>query len=154
MEFAKFSTTRIVGALLVILVVIWVSSLQYQAQHSPVLRTLNSTLGFGATILISLPERSDRRDAVSLIASTTGISISHTVSAVRGEDIAAKARPYGKAVGTLDEPHWGSWRSHLDALKYVVDNNLETALILEDDVDWYVDQLEISTTTLLTLMVV
>ena len=30
----------------------------------------------------------------------------------------------------------GSWRTHMTALKYVVDHGLETALLLEDDVDW------------------
>jgi len=73
-----------------------------------------------------------------LISSTSDVTISHTISAVRGEDIASKARPYVETVGKLDSPHWGSWRSHLDALKYVVDNRIETALIIEDDIDWFV----------------
>jgi hypothetical protein len=99
---------------------------------------LNSTLGFGATILISLPERSDRRDAISLITSVSNISITHTVDAVRGKDVSQKAKPGGKAITlNLVDAHWGSWRSHLNALKYVVDNRIETAIIWEDDVDWY-----------------
>jgi GR25 family glycosyltransferase involved in LPS biosynthesis len=30
----------------------------------------------------------------------------------------------------------GSWRSHMNALRTVVEQGLESALILEDDVDW------------------
>lgn len=93
----------------------------------------NATFGFGAIILMSLPERTDRRDGMSLIASTSGIQITKTIDATRGEDIPEKARPFGK--GTSDK-YLGSWRTHMDALKYVVDNNIQTALLFEDDVDW------------------
>lgn len=30
----------------------------------------------------------------------------------------------------------GCWRAHMDMLKYVVDNKLDTALLLEADADW------------------
>jgi len=96
----------------------------------------NATLGFGATILISLESRTDRRDSLALIAAAQGIRITATINAVRGEEIAAKAKPDGKAQGTLDDVHWGSWRSHMNALKLVVETGVETALIIEDDVDW------------------
>jgi len=96
----------------------------------------NSTLGFGATVLISLKSRTDRRDSLALIGHAQGITITKTIDAVLGADIVDKAKPDGKAKGSLDQMHWGSWRSHMDALKYVVDSGVETALILEDDVDW------------------
>jgi len=38
--------------------------------------------------------------------------------------------------GVLRDEQWGCWRSHADVWKRVVDEKLETALILEDDVDW------------------
>ncbi|KAF3915589.1 hypothetical protein ABW21_db0206977 [Orbilia brochopaga] len=96
----------------------------------------NETLGFGAILMISLATRTDRRDAVSLIASQAGIKISHIVDAVRGEDIHQKAYPNGEARTKLPLPYLGSWRSHMDAFKYMVDNRIETALLFEDDIDW------------------
>ncbi|KAK6349439.1 hypothetical protein TWF696_005723 [Orbilia brochopaga] len=96
----------------------------------------NETLGFGSILMISLATRTDRRDAVSLIASQAGIKISHIIDAVRGEDIHQKAYPFGEARTKLPLPYLGSWRSHMDAFKYMVDNRVETALIIEDDIDW------------------
>ena len=101
---------------------------------SHVLGPHNETLGFGAVLLLSLPERTDRQDAVSLISSDSGIRITKTIYSVRGENVSTKARPYG---GTkLSPPYLGSWRTHMNALRYVVDERIETALLLEDDVDW------------------
>lgn len=98
----------------------------------------NSTLGFGAIVLLSLPERTDRQDAISLIAAKTGMQITKQIDSIHGEDIHYKARPYGQANSTIMDGYIGSWRTHMNALKYVVDQRLETALIIEDDVDWYV----------------
>lgn len=95
----------------------------------------NSTLGFGEIILLNLPERTDRRDAVSLICSASGISITKIINAVKGDVVVDKAKPVGNHL--IDEKHLGSWRTHLDAFRYIVDNGIETALIFEDDVDWY-----------------
>lgn len=99
---------------------------------------MNTTLGFGAVVLLSLEERTDRQDAVSLISSFSGIDITHLIHSTRGETIAAKAKPFGNAriPGKIGPQYLGSWRTHMNAFKYVIDNNLETALILEDDVDW------------------
>ncbi|BFZ62487.1 hypothetical protein YB2330_003581 [Saitoella coloradoensis] len=98
----------------------------------------NATLGFGALVLISLDFRTDRRDALTLITSTSDLEITKVVNGVRSEDIHDKGYPFG---GWQTNPLWdmaklGSWRSHMNALKYIVDNKIETALILEDDVDW------------------
>ena len=100
------------------------------------LGVFNSTLGFGAIVLMSLKERTDRRDSVSLIAARSGIKITEFIEATHPEDIHIKARPYGKANNTVKDGYIGSWRTHMDALKYVVDHRLETALLFEDDVDW------------------
>jgi len=98
----------------------------------------NATLGFGAILLISLPERTDRRDAVSLIASAQGVQITKLINAVKGSEVAAKAKPAGSGKQKLKDGEIGAWRSHIDAFKWIVDNGIETALILEDDIDWYV----------------
>lgn len=100
------------------------------------LAVYNETFGFGAVVMISLPDRTDRRDAMSLLTSLYNVSITHTVDAVRGEAIAEKALPFGNARKTQDAGHMGSWRSHMDAFRYIVDNRIETTLLFEDDVDW------------------
>jgi GR25 family glycosyltransferase involved in LPS biosynthesis len=48
-----------------------------------------------------------------------------------------KARPSDG--GFLRDEQWGCWRSHANMWKRVIDEKLETALILEDDVDWDVN---------------
>lgn len=132
----RIVTIAVISALFLITVSYGYLSSASTTSDAALLSVQNSTLGFGATILISLPERTDRRDAISLLTSLSSISITHTVAAVNGDVIVDKAKPYGKARTELDAAHFGSWRSHMDALKYVVDNRIETALILEDDVDW------------------
>ncbi|KAK6350430.1 hypothetical protein TWF718_003622 [Orbilia javanica] len=104
--------------------------------EDPVAMVRNETLGFGAILLISLKTRTDRQDAVTLIASEAGLKVTHVINAVRGEDIHQKAYPYGLARTELPLPYLGSWRSHMDAFKYIIDNRIETALLLEDDIDW------------------
>ncbi|ODQ49826.1 hypothetical protein SAICODRAFT_10360 [Saitoella complicata NRRL Y-17804] len=96
----------------------------------------NKTLGFGAILLISLDFRTDRRDALTLITSTSDIEITEVIDGVRGESIHEKAHPTGEWPERVDMSHLGSWRSHMNALKYIIDNQIETALIVEDDVDW------------------
>lgn len=41
--------------------------------------------------------------------------------------------------GFLRDEQWGCWRSHANAWKKIVHENIETALILEDDLDWDVN---------------
>ncbi|KAK9233958.1 hypothetical protein V1525DRAFT_367713 [Lipomyces kononenkoae] len=100
----------------------------------------NSTLGFGAILMLSLMSRTDRQDAISLIASLCDIKITQIMPGVLTEDISEKAYPWGKGLEKLMTPQYkaylGSWRSHMNTFKYIIDNKIETALIIEDDVDW------------------
>ncbi len=41
--------------------------------------------------------------------------------------------------GLIRDEQWGSWRGHADVWRRVLNEKLETALILEDDVDWDVN---------------
>ncbi|KAF2405287.1 hypothetical protein EJ06DRAFT_525816 [Trichodelitschia bisporula] len=95
----------------------------------------NRTLGFQKVFYISLPFRTDRQDGMSLIASLSGIDATH-VPGVKGEDIHIKAQPpgWGSGNGPL-----GCWRSHANVWRRMLDENIETALIMEDDADWDVD---------------
>ncbi|KAK9367560.1 hypothetical protein V1509DRAFT_626308 [Lipomyces kononenkoae] len=92
----------------------------------------NQTLGFGKIFYISMPYRTDRQDAMNLLASTSDLKIT-LINGVDGDGISPKAVP-DKA--DLRPSVLGCWRAHADAWRYVLDNNLETALILEDDIDW------------------
>ncbi|KAK9469416.1 hypothetical protein V1512DRAFT_256199 [Lipomyces arxii] len=109
-------------------------------QQDPVEATQNATLGFGELILLSLEYRTDRQDAIALISSLCGMKVSHMVPGVRFHDINEKAYPGGDALSWLVKPksqqYLGSWRSHMNAFKYIVENRIESALLIEDDVDW------------------
>ncbi|KAK9446906.1 uncharacterized protein V1518DRAFT_422941 [Limtongia smithiae] len=100
----------------------------------------NETLGFAKIILLSLKTRTDRRDTIALMCSVTGIKVTTIIDAVETKDIAPKAYPSGAGLKKLltdrFHPYVGSWRSHMDVLRYIVDNHIETALVLEDDIDW------------------
>ncbi|KAK9374026.1 uncharacterized protein V1513DRAFT_401520 [Lipomyces chichibuensis] len=92
----------------------------------------NETLGFSKVLYISMPYRTDRQDAMNLLASMSDIKIK-LIEGVDGDSINAKAVP-DKA--DLKPSVLGCWRAHADAWRDVIDNNFETALILEDDIDW------------------
>lgn len=96
---------------------------------------MNSTLGFQKIFVVNLPERSDKRDAMSLAASLTNISIDF-VDGVRGETIPAKALPLHQESRTMPENMLGSWRAHMNAVRKVIEEGLSSALIIEDDGDW------------------
>ncbi|KAL3417727.1 lps glycosyltransferase [Phlyctema vagabunda] len=95
-------------------------------------RSSNSTLGFEKVFVLGLKERSDKKDAMLLSASLTGFQVEF-VDAVKGEEVLDKVRPPGL---DLSGPVLGSWRSHLNVIRSIVENNLASAFIMEDDVDW------------------
>ncbi|KAL8734425.1 MAG: hypothetical protein Q9181_003205 [Wetmoreana brouardii] len=90
----------------------------------------NATLGFEKILVINLPERTDRRDSLTLTAAVSNIQLDF-IQAVHGESIAPKARPNNLTYAEL-----GNWRSHVTALRTIIENDYTTALILEDDADW------------------
>ncbi|KAH6608846.1 glycosyltransferase family 25 protein [Trichoderma cornu-damae] len=73
-------------------------------------RVINKTLGFEKVIVIGLPERSDKRDAMELMASLSGFDV-EWVDGVKPSSIPNKAIP-------------------------VVEEEIGSALIIEDDMDW------------------
>ncbi|KAF2020548.1 glycosyltransferase family 25 protein [Aaosphaeria arxii CBS 175.79] len=94
----------------------------------------NDTLGFEKIFAINAPWRTDRKDSISLAASYSGISLDW-IDGVRAEDILLKAYPPGNHQD-MSEGNRGSWRAHMNAIREVIQQNLTTALIFEDDVDW------------------
>ena len=103
----------------------------------------NRTLGFGDIYLMNMPSRTDKRDSIRLLTSFTNLSYT-VIPGVDGKEIPHVAWPglYNKAKTTVA----GCWRAHMNAAASILDNNLSSALIIEDDSDW-----DISLKTQLTL---
>lgn len=90
----------------------------YHGHSSPtdINRVTNDTLGFSKIFVIGLPERSDKRDAISLTSSLTGFHVDW-VDGVRGETIPDKAVPFGTDRKKLWDNNLGSWRGHMNAIR-------------------------------------
>lgn len=95
---------------------------------------LNSTLGFEKLYVINLPERTDHRDALTLVGASTGLNFTF-VDGIYGESIPDKALPPGRD-GPASMKYRGSWRAHMNTIRSIVENDVQSALILEDDVDF------------------
>ncbi|PVI02038.1 glycosyltransferase family 25 protein [Periconia macrospinosa] len=96
---------------------------------------LNTTLGFEKILILNLPFRTDRRDAMTLSAATSNIHLEF-LDGVTGESIKPSAYPPPLENQKLQAGIRGSWRTHMSALQTIVEQNITTALIMEDDVDW------------------
>ncbi|KAL1836113.1 hypothetical protein VTJ49DRAFT_5558 [Mycothermus thermophilus] len=109
---------------------------QFTASDFGPLEPLNSTLGFQHIFAINLPSRTDRRDVLTLAAALTGLNISF-MDGVAGADVPDSVLPgNGKRPMGLTVGNKGSWRAHMNVLQRIVQENIITALILEDDADW------------------
>ncbi|KAJ1323903.1 glycosyl transferase family 25 [Microdochium nivale] len=95
----------------------------------------NRTLGFGDILTVSLKSRTDRRDSMHLQSSLSGFHINF-IDGVNGDDVSDKAIPTTFKHGRMRGSSVGSWRGHMNAIQQIVDRNLESALITEDDLDW------------------
>ena len=89
---------------------------------------------FEKVLVVGLPERSDRRDSIALALDASRVHYEF-VNGVHGEDVPKKALP-PKANPGLRPTNIGSWRAHVNALARIVRQNLSSALIMEDDMDW------------------
>ncbi|KAH6659305.1 hypothetical protein BKA67DRAFT_652544 [Truncatella angustata] len=105
--------------------------------NSDINRVTNDTLGFSKILVVGLPERSDKRDAIALTSAATGFHVEF-VDGVKGETIPDKAVPAVIDRQALGESNLGSWRGHMNAVRRIVEDDLESALIMEDDMDWQV----------------
>lgn len=68
--------------------------------------------------MVSLPERTDRRDSMVLAAAVSNIEVEF-IDAVHGPDVLDKALPPGDGRG-MGEPNIGSWRGHMNAISEYV----------------------------------
>ncbi|KAF1918445.1 hypothetical protein BDU57DRAFT_199247 [Ampelomyces quisqualis] len=98
----------------------------------PVKLPANSTLGFGAVVAVSR-EGSDRRHALVQAANVTSLELTIPKQPEWTEG------DLQRFIDGQDNVQRGSilaWLGHRNALQWFLNSNLETALILEDDVDW------------------
>ncbi|KAI6363537.1 hypothetical protein MCOR25_005894 [Pyricularia grisea] len=95
----------------------------------------NATLGFQKILVINLPSRTDRRDAISLAAALTNFTVAY-MPGIDGSEVQERVLPTDSRDKHIRKGNIGSWRAHINALRTIVEQDLTTALILEDDVDW------------------
>ncbi|KAI2642940.1 glycosyltransferase family 25 protein [Xylaria nigripes] len=104
-------------------------------QEEPIESVTNDTLGFSKIFVVGLPERTDKRDALALTGALTGFHVEF-VDGIKGESVSNKALPLGVNRELLREENLGSWRGHMNVIRRIVEEDLESALIMEDDMDW------------------
>lgn len=97
----------------------------------------NSTLDFGKIYVLNLETRPDRRDEMTLIAAASGLQFQF-VPGVNSKTLEKQALPdtYGTSEFTLEPAHLACYRGHANVWRQIVEDGVETALILEDDADW------------------
>jgi GR25 family glycosyltransferase involved in LPS biosynthesis len=101
----------------------------------------NETLGFQTIYVLSSPTRPDKRDAISLSAALTNLSITFSPG-VDPSSLSRKAIPPGrfrKGSALKWDGEVGCWRGHMDILRGIVEKGEASALVLEDDADWDVN---------------
>ncbi|ORY66120.1 family 25 glycosyltransferase [Pseudomassariella vexata] len=101
----------------------------------PTISITNRVTQFEKVFVIGLPERTDKRDALVLMASLTGIKLTW-LDGVKGSDVTNKALPLGWDPTKMPENNLGSWRGHTNAIRQILSADLSSALIMEDDMDW------------------
>ncbi|KAK4541577.1 hypothetical protein LTR36_007874 [Oleoguttula mirabilis] len=88
---------------------------------------------FQKIFVISLPLRTDHRDAVSLAAALTGLQFEFVDGVT---EVSQRALPPGGEQLGLNSGALGNWRAHMNVAQMVVKEGISSALVLEDDVDW------------------
>ncbi|KAK9235093.1 hypothetical protein V1525DRAFT_410950 [Lipomyces kononenkoae] len=94
----------------------------------------NASLGFGEIVYISMPGRTDRQDAMNMLAWFSGLTMK-LVPGVDGTVVPPKAIP-DSAPKDIPASVLGCFRAHANAWQYLLQTNMDTLLIFEDDLDW------------------
>ncbi|KAK9349728.1 hypothetical protein V1523DRAFT_356542 [Lipomyces doorenjongii] len=94
----------------------------------------NASLGFSEIVYISMPGRTDRQDAMNVLAWFSGITL-RLVPGVDGTVMPPKAIP-DSAPKDIPPSVLGCFRAHANAWQYLLQTGMDTLLIFEDDIDW------------------
>lgn len=95
----------------------------------------NRSLGFEKVFAIGFKGRTDKHDAITVASSLSEFDVTWA-DAVRFEDIPKKAISESWDISELTNTSFAAWRAHLNLLQYIIDNRIQSALIMEDDADW------------------
>ncbi|KAI1104098.1 glycosyltransferase family 25 protein [Jackrogersella minutella] len=142
------STKCIISAIVVVALVIGLWQSQYtssvytnfhrsQSNSSPRETAANSTLGFQKLLALST-KSSWRTRGLEAAANLTGLEFTVPPQGHSSDEFVKAFQNIGAENGAKT-PAYGSaraWLAHLDLLKHVIASDLETAFIVEDDVDW------------------
>lgn len=104
--------------------------------EAPMTMTVNQTLGFEKIIALNMPDRMDRKDEIALLASASDLQIDF-LSTQDAKTFNKNGLPF--LVKDLSPSEIGCYRAHLDAWQHILTNNIQSALVIEDDADWDVD---------------
>lgn len=88
--------------------------------------------------MLNSPDRPDKLDGFSSASVATGIK-ADTIAAIRGQDVADDTLPSTEGLPTKPSQRdalVGTWRSHLNFAREVVNTGLSSALIMSEDSDW------------------
>ncbi|PIA90498.1 hypothetical protein CB0940_11394 [Cercospora beticola] len=111
----------------------------YGSLQSTISDITNTTLGFQMIFVLNIASRHDKRDAVSMSASVSNMDF-EWLEGVDGALISNKAKPPKLEAGLERSSNTlGCWRAHMNAMQHIVKERIESALIMEDDVDWDVN---------------
>lgn len=114
-------------------------SLPHEFSGSYTSNTVNSTLGFGKVFVIHLPYRSDKKDQLLMMSRLQGIDMTF-VKGRTPPELKQSGLPWQqKEFIESRKTEVALWRGHMDAIQAILENNLSSALILEDDGDWDID---------------
>ncbi|KAF4826082.1 Procollagen galactosyltransferase 1 [Colletotrichum tropicale] len=139
-----FSNRRLFLAVLATLFVIILVSAAKTGSQPPIVLAVsaaaNRTLGFGSIKMISLPIRQDKADAATVQSFLSNIDI-QIVEGVNGSRLGEVGLPPssipdiepGQALSAGEK---GCWRSHANVWRGLLHTDVETVLIMEDDVTW------------------
>jgi len=97
----------------------------------------NSTLDFGKIYVLNLETREDRHDEMALIAAASGLKLQF-IAGVNSKTLDTQSLPdtYGTTEIILEPAHLACYRGHANVWRQIVEDDVDTALIFEDDVDW------------------
>jgi hypothetical protein len=98
-------------------------------------RVTNATLGFGKIMVVGLPERTDKRDAMSIMSALSGFRV-EWVAGVRPVEVVPKARPIGYQGFEHADTYIGSWRAHMNAIRRYHSSPACAHLFLHFSVDY------------------